>query len=286
MNNNIEISNKMVESLIQASSHIFDLINKKEVLSTWTKENGSLVTNLDIECEKLIVGILKNIFPIVTEEDPSTHQILNSESTYFTVDPIDGTTACKRYLYELGGHVGFGPLIGYVRDGQFVSSCFFHIPRRTIYLAIKNSGTFKYAYSSIDILEKRIPSFSEFQKLPKCLNVPLSSSAFLFYIGTNGEAQFIEKLKQSGLIENLYRFGGFANDSIRIAEGFEEGQIQFSIKAWDLAASLFTIETGSEAILDPLTNPVYFNDYKVKLNNPILVGRKEWINEVKNSLIL
>lgn len=109
------------------------------------------------------------------------------------------------------------------------------------------------------------------QKLVPSPCTQLSSAGMLFFISQYGEARFVEFLKRENVIENIYRFGGFANDCTRIAQGFEQVQLQFNIKPWDFSAVLFAAESGSEVYCDPLTRRTPLDEWKIEKNNPVVV---------------
>jgi fructose-1,6-bisphosphatase/inositol monophosphatase family enzyme len=69
----------------------------------------------------------------------------------------------------------------------------------------------------------------------------------------------------------MYRFGGFANDCARLAQGFEQMSIQFSAKPWDFSAVLLAAEAGLEVWLDPLGRRVPFSDWRISSDNPTII---------------
>ena len=77
-------------------------------------------------------------------------------------------------------------------------------------------------------------------------------------------------LRSNGLIDNAYRFGGFANDCCRLACGFEQIQCQSAVKPWDYSAVLLEIEAGLTVTVEPHASRCPFEDWKVSMANPIL----------------
>jgi hypothetical protein len=86
------------------------------------------------------------------------------------------------------------------------------------------------------------------------------------------------------IVETAYRFGGFANDCQRLACGFEQLQIQYTVKAWDFSATLFESEAGLDVWCDPLGKGVSYADWKVRLLNPIIAAAPAVMPEVKRWL--
>jgi len=251
-----------VISAAQMSKTLTDPNNVK----VWRKPDQSLLLNIDLESQETLRKILGDVLPILSEEDPSTHELIGQESDYFVLDPLDGTTSCKRFTDIQGGQLGFGPLVGLVIGGMVKAAVFYHLPRRALFTATRGGG------ASICQLE----SFNarEIDPTPLRVRPPerIEDSAILFYPGSKGELRLIEYLRSRDLVENAYRFGGFANDCARLASGYEQLQVQFSVKAWDFPATLFPAEAGLSVIVDPLGAATPSHLWKLQSENPILTA--------------
>jgi fructose-1,6-bisphosphatase/inositol monophosphatase family enzyme len=81
----------------------------------------------------------------------------------------------------------------------------------------------------------------------------------------------MQHLKNHNAIENMYRFGGFANDCARLAQGFEQMSVQFSAKPWDFSAVLLAAEAGLEVWIDPLGRRVPLKEWRIEPNNPLMI---------------
>jgi fructose-1,6-bisphosphatase/inositol monophosphatase family enzyme len=250
----------MINAARLAATYLVDVANNSATFDSNRKSDNTWVLSLDLECNTIIRKCLSDILPIVSEEEEATHTLIGSKESYFLVDPIDGTSACRRYLKEIGGQVGFGPLIGQVVEGKLVSAVFAHVPWRTLFYAEANKGIICESFDGTTVNRLFRPNF----------NKPLNECATLYFMGTGREATIVNHLKHSEVIDNGYRFGGFANDCSRLARGFEELLIQFSVKAWDFSASLFLEESGFETILDPLGERVSYSNWEVQHNNPLI----------------
>jgi len=81
-------------------------------IKTSFKDDGSIVTNHDIEIEKTIRDVIKNAFPdhSIIGEELEPHQ--ENESVSWIIDPIDGT------LSFCNGSPLFGTLIGLLENGE------------------------------------------------------------------------------------------------------------------------------------------------------------------------
>ncbi len=88
---------------------------KNEITVEW-KPDRTMVMNLDIASQTAILKVLGNALPIVSEEDPASHSLIEQGSDLFVVDPLDGTSSCRRALKNYGKFIpsesGFGLFIG------------------------------------------------------------------------------------------------------------------------------------------------------------------------------
>lgn len=253
--------------LLAAQSLAERLSDQPGNVQVWRKPDLTLVLSLDLESQEILRRELGGVLPCISEEDISSHSLLSGMRDGFLLDPLDGTTSCKRFLGISGGQLGFGPLVGLLQGGQLVACSFFNLPRRMLYTAVRELGAWR---AESTLADNSIPT-SRTRLAPEFPNDGLLSSALLFYPGAGGELRFVEFLRKRDLIENAYRFGGFANDCARVAEGFEQIQVQFACRAWDYSATLLAHEAGLAVTVDPLGARLNFTDWTVAENNPVLI---------------
>ena len=270
----------MEAAALAAARHIIEAALSKQRLEVNVKEDATLVLNLDIESQAIILEKLGGVLPVVAEEDPSSHRLIESAEDYLLVDPIDGTTSCKRFLSKRGGQVGFGPLLGYVQNGCLRLATFFNVPERTLYCAVRGEGCWLYRFDPARPGAAGLPDLEDRRSVKNSDFPRLLHSALLFYPGTRGEVRIVEHLRRNDLIENVYRFGGFANDCVRLARGFEQIQIQFAVKAWDLPAVLFPVMAGLQAVFDPLGQTSEMESWVVSSNNPVIIAPPRSMTEL------
>jgi fructose-1,6-bisphosphatase/inositol monophosphatase family enzyme len=256
----------MQHAVVIAAAQMSKTLTDPENVKVWRKPDQSLLLNIDLESQETLKKILGDVLPIVSEEDPASHALIGQEEDYFVLDPLDGTTSCKRFTDIQGGQLGFGPLAGLVVGGIVTAAVFYHLPRRALFTATQGGGA---TICSLPTFNAR-----EMDPAPLRVQVParIEDSAILFYPGSKGELRLIEYLRSRDLVENAYRFGGFANDCSRLASGFEQLQVQFSVKAWDFPATLFPAEAGLRVIVDPLGKPTPSHLWKLQGENPILTS--------------
>ncbi|RIL04842.1 MAG: hypothetical protein DCC75_12250, partial [Proteobacteria bacterium] len=126
--------------VLSGAEYLISRLDSKEVATSWRKHDFSLVTELDIAAGKVITEVLNDGRPIICEEDPASHSFFNQQDSTWLVDPLDGTTACKRFASDRNGNIGFGPLVSLVEQGQIQACSFYHISRRSFYTAVRGKG--------------------------------------------------------------------------------------------------------------------------------------------------
>lgn len=261
----------LAEAVKSAGTYLWGEANKNAEISSQVKSDNSLVLNLDLESEKVLKDKLGKELPLVSEEEVASHLHIGKAQDYYLIDPVDGTTSCKRFFRTCGGQIGFGPLGGYVREGKLHGAAFFNVPQRALFVAERGIGSYCIEFADREIAKKPL-DMAHSKRLFVEDTIPLIESAVLFFAGTNGELQVVEKLKKQNLIENLYRFGGFANDCSRLARGIEQVQVQFSVRAWDLPGALLSELAGYSVIIDPKKSRTPLASWQVAEANPMVAA--------------
>lgn len=255
----------MQRAVIQASTKIQELITRKDEIKYSRKEDGSLVMSIDLASDEIIQNVLGEELPLISEEEPSTHELLKSSQNCFLVDPVDGTSACKRFMNSTGGQVGFGPLIGKVENGRVTAAVFGNIVSGELYTAAVGKGTHVSSLGEREVVTRQL-KIKEPPTLRDC--------GVLFYPGKRGELKLVEYLHINNLVDTFFRFGGFASDCTRLANGYEQILIQLSIKPWDAVAALFPVEAGATAIFDPEGGAYELAEWNLVDTNPVVICPK------------
>lgn len=105
----------------------------------WEKEDGSLISKVDIEINNLLGRILKKSNPNfgwLSEESEDDKSRLEKEIT-FVVDPLDGTKAF------LEGKKEFSISIALVKNGEPISGIVYSPSTKEIFESEKNKGSWK-----------------------------------------------------------------------------------------------------------------------------------------------
>ncbi|NQV90207.1 hypothetical protein HQ487_02260 [Candidatus Uhrbacteria bacterium] len=114
----------MREACKRAMNHALDRCFEVEAEVKGAKADGrpDWVTPADRECEVLVISLLREHFPdfgIISEEsDLAIACTIPDELIYFTVDPIDGTSAYKRHQ-----SAGWGCMISLVHGSDVIAVC-------------------------------------------------------------------------------------------------------------------------------------------------------------------
>lgn len=275
----------MALSAVESAATVLNtMIEQESTIEITVKLDNTLLLNVDLALQAAILNVLTpSGTAIVSEELPQTHQYIGGKKNYFIVDPLDGTTSCKRFFGKKDTQVGYGPMVGVVSDqGTLHAVVFFNCPAQKIFIAEKGKGVW---YKDIRQEASSIENESEWKRLSPHIPSLLSECGMLFYAGMKGELQAVEKIKKSDLVENMYRFGGFANDCSRIAQGFEQVQLQYTVKAWDIPAALLIAEIETYDVFIKTSDrwiPIY--DRVLEMENPMVACPKKFSAELLASL--
>lgn len=117
---------KLCSVALRAGARIMEYYNKPEIKNE-LKHDGTLVTEADLESERIIISFLKLLspnIPIISEEqvsgDPILHQLHNDSKTetFWLVDPLDGTEGFIRKKVRFSVNIGLvqnnKPMLGVI----------------------------------------------------------------------------------------------------------------------------------------------------------------------------
>ncbi len=171
----MNISNDL-KLAVRAAEKAAELIRERynKDYSIRVKEDKSLVTEVDIAAEKIIIDTLSSTYPILSEETNSS--IEPSKDTYWAVDPLDGTTDFIRQIPIFCVSIALikknKPTIGVILNpvtkelfyseqnkGAFLNGKRINVGSKTK-LAFINSGYgLENKMRSVEVLKKIIPEF-------------------------------------------------------------------------------------------------------------------------------
>ena len=222
-------------------------VQQKESLS-------SIVTEVDILCDKIIVDAIRQKFPL--------HNIISEESGFasngsiytWVIDPLDGTSNFA------AGMPWFGVLIALFEN---------NIP--------KMAGAYLPIEDKLFFAEKGSGAFVNNKKL-KIAEAELKNSLFAFSIDYTDDQAFLER----GL--TLYRFlirnsrnirsTNSLVDYLMVAENKLGGAINMFSKIWDIAAPWLIIKEagGNMKPLDGEALEFEIDEKSLSRNYPVIAG--------------
>jgi myo-inositol-1(or 4)-monophosphatase len=189
-------------------------------LTVETKEDRSLVTNVDREAERLIVERIEASFPdhdILAEERGQRSQ---GSDHCWIIDPMDGT---HNYIRGMGA---YGVSIGVRRGNAFVAGVIYIPETDELYAAEQGSGAFRNGAR---------------------IHVSARADLSTCTMGFDSELRLdtARKLRALGelcpRIFNIRLIGSSARNLSHVAEGVIDGVIEFSDKLWDFAAGVVIV---------------------------------------------
>ncbi|MBW3019748.1 hypothetical protein KY334_00470 [Candidatus Woesearchaeota archaeon] len=213
--------------------------NKKLDLSY--KENNELVTNIDKECENVIVKTILSKFPdhnIWGEERDETHK----KSDYrWVIDPIDGTVMYSRGLDTYGISIS----LEYKKE---TIACVNYFPSlKKMYYAEKNQGSF--------LNGKRI--FVSNIKNEKPLVFPSTTLTR----NPNLCKKFTDNFRKNKI--TIRDFGSTELHFSLVAEGKADACYSFGLKTGDVSAGLLLVKEAGGKVINEKGNNATSNDKNV-----------------------
>ena len=192
------------------------------------KSLGDYVTEVDKECERVILETLKTAYPdhaFLGEESGESGK-KDAEYTW-VIDPLDGTT---NFIH---GIPQFAVSIALLKNGQPLHAVVYHAMANELFTATKGKGAY------LDSRRIRVSGCNSMQDA-------LLATGFPFREGDNYDA-YIKSMKV--MMEKtcgLRRIGSAALDLCWTACGRFDGYWEKGIKIWDIAAgALIAREAGA-----------------------------------------
>lgn len=206
------------------------------------KPGAGLVTNADVEAERVALRVLKSSFPefkYLTEE--SEPDIAASQGpARWILDPLDGTTNFV-HRYPM-----FCVSIGAEWEGQVVVGVIYHPILRETYVAARGQGAY--------LLQGK-------QKSPLKVSQTARIEEALLTTGfTYGKTDWLKKEmsafeRLSGLARAVRRPGSAALDLAYTARGVFDGFWERRLSPWDVAAGSILVTEAGGTVTDFSGNP-------------------------------
>lgn len=214
------------EAALEAGKKISKLFGKLGESKFKDGDSSNLLTEADLESEKIIVNLIRNNFPnhnIFAEEK---HKIGQGSNYTWVIDPLDGTTSFA------SGIPNFAISIGLLKDSKPILGVINWVSNGELYWGEKNKGTYlngkKISVKRTNKLENAVLGFS---------------------VGTSKKRE--EKLKAYILplfskIRYPYILGSIAVDLSLTSKGIFDGAIGMGW-AWDfIGGAMIVLEAGGK----------------------------------------
>jgi len=219
MNSEIETRLNLAKDLSIKAGEIL-ISNFGKNFSFEKKEDGSLVSEIDVEIEKWVIPEIRRNFPedvILSEESQKNG---GDGGFLWVIDPLDGT-----HNYIKGINL-FGSSFAICRQG-FVQAGVINLPvRGEVFWAVKGEGAYCNS-RKICVSERKLKD---------------STMIFDSSIGKNPEKLLKVLDVLSRKVFNIRMFGSSVWGLCEIARGGAEFEIEFFDRLWDFAAGLLIIE--------------------------------------------
>lgn len=191
------------------------------------KGKNDLVTNADIESERVITEYIAQQFPehqFLAEEGHAEVDQQSRAEHLWIIDPLDGTTNFAH------GIPHFAVSIAYYRDGQPECGVVFNPVRDEMFIAAKGAGAY-FQNQQISVGKQT------------ALSDVLIGVGFYYDRGEMMKATLatIEALFESQ-IRGIRRFGTAALDLCQVALGNYGAFFEYQLSPWDFAAGRLIVE--------------------------------------------
>lgn len=224
-----EIISHMKEFAIKAGERILDYYDISGNISKNKKEFSHFVTDADKESEKIIVNGLKDVYPdagIMAEEGSR----IKGEGC-FIIDPLDGT---HNFMH---GIPHFCVSIGYVEDSKVKAGVIYDPVKEECFSAEKEKGAF--------LNEDKISPSANRKPEEAMVTIGIPPPAYHL------RGKIMDALKNLIMKVNSLRLPGSAALNLAyVASGRIDGDIEFGLSPWDVAAGSIIVEEAKAKITD------------------------------------
>ncbi|MBI5750080.1 MAG: inositol monophosphatase [Nitrospinae bacterium] len=193
----------------------------------------NLVTEVDYQCEKAIIDIIKRDYPeheILTEEAGSVKTSSNSRYKWI-IDPLDGTT---NYAHS---YPCFCASIGLEMDGEVVAGAVYNSMLDELFTSVKGEG----AYLNGNRI--RVSKVSD-------INKGLLATGFPYDIRHSKENNLNHFCNFAVRAQAIRRPGSAVLDLCYLAAGRFDGFWELKLYPWDMAASSLIVKESGGMITD------------------------------------
>jgi myo-inositol-1(or 4)-monophosphatase len=232
------------------------------------ESQSSIVTEADLKSEKVIIDIIRKVYPshnIISEEAGFISN--NSEYTWI-IDPLDGTSNFA------SGIPWFGVLITLFKQNTPVMAGAYLPVQDTLYFAESGKGAFRDGV-----------------QLPRLADKKIKDSLFSFCVDYTEDDEFLNKGIEiyKYIIKNSrnIRSTNSLIDFIYVAEGKFGGVLNLYTKVWDIAGlGLIISEVGGNMkIINGKDIQFSIEESIIGENFPVIAGSRLIVESLKDAIL-
>lgn len=243
-----EILKIATEAAEKAGQHLMSLFGKAEVRQKGSTQN--LVTQADLESEKLICDLIEGAFPnhkLLLEEGQSTG--VADDEHLWIIDPLDATNNFAHNIPH------FSVSIAYASNGDVKVGVIIDPTRNELFHAVKGGGAFlngqPIQVTESTRLEESIVGTGFYYDRGTMMKKTLDSIHTLF----------------SRNIRGMRRMGSAAIDLSWVACGRFDAFFEYKLEPWDYSAGKLLIEEAGGKCSDRVGNPLQIDSQNVIVSN-------------------
>jgi len=239
-----------------AGETLMSYFEKLDPTQIQVKDKQGLVTEADIEAEKLIMARLREVDPsaaILTEES-GLHEGQAEKSPRWIIDPLDGTSNFTAGIPWFAVSIGYETEAG---SGNISHGVVYNPATQELFSAEKGNGAY---------LNGKKLSCSANRDMSRAM----LSTGFYYNRGTALEEanQLFGQLQQEVL--GVRRFGAAALDLAYVAAGRYDGFWERGLHPWDQAAGKILIEEAGGTISGYANQPYDLYSREILTSNGVL----------------
>jgi myo-inositol-1(or 4)-monophosphatase len=244
---------KMRKAALQAAHAAGEILraNFGKKLKIREKSGAGLVTDVDVQCEKAALKILRRTLPdfgVLAEESAA---FLSSSLGRWIIDPLDGTT---NFIH---GFPMFCCSIAAEWDGKVQVGVIYHPILDETYLAVRGQG------ATVNGEKLRVSKTAQLEKA-------LLTTGFAYTRGSELRKDVARFERLSQTTRAIRRPGSAALDLAYTARGVFDGFWERNLAPWDVAAGTLLVEEAGGLATDFIGRQFAVGCNEVLVANPKL----------------
>lgn len=229
------------------------------------KNDNSIVTDVDIACEKLVLDAIRAKYPqdvILAEESGLSEMSRESGRGIWIVDPLDGTTNFANRYPFFSVSIARGV---FTDEGEIrvMAGGVGDAVRDQTYLAGRGLGAY---------CNGRRMSATKVRPFKDCFLV----TGFYYFVGADLDVELARLSRVAQECQSVRRDGSAALDMALCADGVYDGFWERGLKPWDIAAGTVLIEEAG-GVLENYTNGPFFSIER----DGIICGSRQAVADIR-----